>query len=463
MISGFQEIVLADFEFHSGPGENPEPICLVAHELSSARDHRYAREDLARMQAAPYPTGPDTLFVAYYASAEIGCHLALNWSAPSNVLDLFAEFRTLTNGREPPCGNSLLGALVYHGLDSMASAEKDEMRALAIRGDPFTAEEMCDLLRYCAADVFALRQLLDRMSSQIDWPRALLRGRFMRAAAYIERLGIPVDTEFLATLRKHWPNIKGRLIKCIDAEFQVFENDKFRAHQWALWLARQEIPWPRLPSGALRLDDATFGEAARAFPAVRQIRELRHSLSQLHLEDLAVGSDGRNRCLLSAFRAKTGRNQPSNSKFIFGPSVWLRGLIQPRPGYGIAYVDWSQQEFGIGAALSGDAAMIRAYESGDPYLGFAVQAGAVPVDATKEAHGRERELFKVCALAVQYAMGEDSLSQRIGQSPVHARELLRLHHETREYRYLMVGLSCRQAGSFSSGQIQAVADEFQED
>jgi hypothetical protein len=25
----------------------------------------------------PYATGPDTLFIAYYASAELGCHLAL--------------------------------------------------------------------------------------------------------------------------------------------------------------------------------------------------------------------------------------------------------------------------------------------------------------------------------------------------------------------------------------------------
>jgi DNA polymerase I len=74
----------------------------------------------------------------------------------------------------------------------------------------------------------------------------------------------------------------------------------------------------------------------------------------MRLSDLAVGSDGRNRTLLSAFRARTGRNQPSNTKFIFGPAVWLRGLIKPPPGHGIAYVDWSQQEFGIAAALSGD-------------------------------------------------------------------------------------------------------------
>jgi DNA polymerase I-like protein with 3'-5' exonuclease and polymerase domains len=150
----------------------------------------------------------------------------------------------------------------------------------------------------------------------------------------------------------------------------------------------------------------------------------------MRLSDLAVGRDGRNRTMLSAFRARTGRNQPSNTKFIFGPSVWLRGLIQPPPGYGIAYIDWQQQEFGIAAALSGDPLMMEAYRSGDPYLAFAKQAGAAPADATKATHKAIRDQFKSTVLAVQYGMGADALAQRIGQPAIRARELLRLHRET---------------------------------
>src|SRR5207244_6257890 len=140
---------------------------------------------------------------------------------------------------------------------------------------------------------------------------------------------------------------------------------------------------------------------ARAHPVIAPLRELRFALSKMRLADLAVGRDGRNRCLLSAFRARTGRNQPSNTAFMFGPAVWLRGLIRPVTGFGIAYVDWSQQEFGIAAALSGDSKMVAAYESGDPYLAFAKQAGAMPVDGTKTTHGPIREHFKQCVLAVQ--------------------------------------------------------------
>jgi DNA polymerase I-like protein with 3'-5' exonuclease and polymerase domains len=150
----------------------------------------------------------------------------------------------------------------------------------------------------------------------------------------------------------------------------------------------------------------------------------------MRLADLAVGSDGRNRTLLSPFRARTGRNQPSNTAFIFGPAVWLRFLIKPEAGTGLAYIDWSQQEFGIAAALSGDEAMLAAYESGDPYLAFAKQAGAVPKDATKATHGAIRELFKACALAVLYGMLEESLARRIGRPVSEAKELLRLHHQT---------------------------------
>src|SRR5207245_9925170 len=87
-------------------------------------------------------------------------------------------------------------------------------------------------------------------------------------------------------------------------------------------------------------------------------------------------------------------------------------------------------EFGIAAELSGEPAMCAAYDSGDPYLTFAKQAKAVPPDGTKQSHGPIRDLFKACALAVQYGMGTDSLAQRIGRPIADARTLLDLHRRT---------------------------------
>jgi hypothetical protein len=135
----------------------------------------------------PFPLGDDVLVVAFYASAELGCFLALGWPIPTRVLDLFTEFRCLTNGLPVPCGSGLLGAMTYFGLGSIAATEKDEMRALALRGGSYTPEERHALLDYCESDVLALDRLLPRMAQNIDLPRALLRGRYMSAAARIER------------------------------------------------------------------------------------------------------------------------------------------------------------------------------------------------------------------------------------------------------------------------------------
>jgi DNA polymerase I len=278
--------------------------------------------------------------------------------------------------------------------------------------------------------VDALARLLPAMLPRIDLPRALLRGRYMAAAAAMEYAGVPIDVPTLELLRENWAAIQDDLILAIDKDFGAFEGRTFKADRWARYLAANRIPWPLLDSGRLDLTDDVFRQQARAYPAIAPMRELRSALSDLRLNDLAVGPDGRNRTILSAFRARTGRNQPSNSKFIFGPSVWLRALIKPPPGHGVAYVDWSQQEFGIAAAKSADANMQAAYRSTDPYLAFAKQAGAVPQDATKATHGAQRELFKQCVLAVQYGMEADGLSRRIGQPLIVARGLLLAHRET---------------------------------
>src|SRR5262249_21976384 len=163
---------------------------------------------------------------------------------------------------------------------------------------------------------------------------------------------------------------------------------------------------------------------------VRPWRELRSALAALRSTDRTVGRDGRNRTILSAFRARTGRNQPSNSRFIFGPSVWIRSLIKPPPGMAVAYVDFEQQEFAIAAELSGDSNMLAAYASGDPYLAFAKQAGAVPQDGTRDTYASMRELFKTTALAVLYGMEAVGLALKIDQPTIVARDLLRAHHET---------------------------------
>jgi hypothetical protein len=68
-----------DFEFIANPGERPSPVCLVSHEIISGETNRIWLEGKDPLSInSPYSTGEKDLFVAYYSSAEWGCHLALN-------------------------------------------------------------------------------------------------------------------------------------------------------------------------------------------------------------------------------------------------------------------------------------------------------------------------------------------------------------------------------------------------
>jgi hypothetical protein len=104
----FKHVVVADFEFEFGghDGNRPRPVCMVAKDLRTNQEWRRWRGDFA--STPPFPIGADALFVAYYASAELGCFKALDWPMPTNVLDLFIEFRNRTNGLTTPAGSGLL-------------------------------------------------------------------------------------------------------------------------------------------------------------------------------------------------------------------------------------------------------------------------------------------------------------------------------------------------------------------
>jgi hypothetical protein len=425
----FRDLWVLDSEFHAPPGERPKPICLAARELrTGTRVQRWLWDEPESRQ--PFYTHEESLAVAYFASAEWGVYLACDWPIPERILDLYAEFRLLTAGRDAPCGHGLRGALGALGLPCLDALQKEDLRQLAIRGGPFTGDERQALLDYCQEDVDALARLLLAMLPHIDLPRALLRGRYTAAVARMERNGIPIDVDAYRSLRDEWQAVQGRLIADVDAEYGVYDGGHFSTAAFHRYLSAQGIPWPRLPSGALQLNEDAFADMAVIYPALKPLHDLRVALAQLKDWRLAVGTDGRNRVLLSPFGSKTGRNQPSTGKFIFGPAVWLRSLIRPEPGWGLAYVDYEQQEFGIGAALSGDPAMQAAYRSGDPYLTFGQQAGAIPPDSTKHTHAAERELYKLCALGVQYGMQAESLARRMRQGVAQARRLLELHRET---------------------------------
>ncbi len=423
----FREIWAVDFEFVADAGERPVPVCMVARELRSGRLLRLWQHELPALP--PFETGPDVLFVAYMAAAELGCFAVLGWPMPRRVLDLYVEFRAITNGRSTPHGRGLLGALSFHGIEGITSAEKAAGRALVMRGGPWNEVEQTDVLDYCQTDVDPLGRLLERMLPLVTahpsgLAHALLRGRYMAAVARIEHVGIPIDTAILDQLRAHWGDIKLDLIEDVDKDYGIYDGTTFKSERFLAWLRARGMSWPTTATGRPTLADDTFRDMAKLYPEVSPLRELRHAISDLRVEQLTVGADGRNRAPLFPFGARTGRNTPSANRFVFGPSVWVRGLIRPQEGRVLAYVDWSAQEVVIAAALSGDTALIEAVASGDPYLAFAKRAGLAPADATKASHSQVRDQCKACVLGSNYGMGAATLAYRLGVSTMLAQRLL---------------------------------------
>jgi hypothetical protein len=427
-LATMDEIVFIDFEFIAEPGERPKSVCMVAAEQKSGRMFRVWLEDGAP-NAPPFAIGPGVLAVSYYAVAELSCFLALGWRLPRLVLDLYAEFRVATNGLSH--GRGLLDALRWYNLDGIEPTQKDRLRKRILSGGPYRAEERNAILDYCQSDVKALPELCWRMVGEDNnLTLALWRGEYVKAVTVAEHNGVPMDAPLYRQMVEYWPTLQTSVIDRVNATIPVFEGGHFRMERLKSWLQDKHLvrDWPRTLTGELAIDEDTLREVAARYPALEPLRQVRQMLGQLHTPNLSIGSDGRNRCMLSPFATKTGRNGPSSTKFIFGVPAFLRGLIRPEPGKALAYIDWEQQEFGIAAALSGDVEMQSAYASGDPYLSFAKFARAVPADATKTSHRRERNLFKETILGTQYLIGANALACKLGVTLQEAKDLLDHHH-----------------------------------
>jgi DNA polymerase-1 len=304
-LDDFREVVLLDTEFVARDGDRVLPVCLVAHELQSGRRHRLFFDDPHATYENPLPVGGDILYVAYSAPAELSTFLALGWSLPEHVLDLFVEFRCATNGltkaNGSPVESSLIAALMHYGLDSMTVLEKVSMVDLILRGHPYSTEEQQLILDYCAQDVEALEKLLPVMLPGITLLYAIFRGWYTKAVANMEFSGIPIDVPNMNRLLSRWDALKEKLALDIEAEhaFGVYQGTRWSNDRFGSLLDRMGIlnEWPRTPSGLLCVEDEDiFEPMAMRFPALAPLRELRSTLTHLRQLKVTVGRDGRNRC-----------------------------------------------------------------------------------------------------------------------------------------------------------------------
>jgi hypothetical protein len=383
----------------------------------------------------PYRLYGDAIFLSYMLSADFGAHIVLGWGQPARALDPYVEFRHLTNDARIRSGDrekgfySLAGALRYFGDDVIDCAQKDDVRDRIVAGPPFSAEERQSYLAYCRNDTLSLARLAKQIIPTIrSLPHAFMRGQFMWATAQQEHRGVSLDLPLFNRIGSRWNDIRLDLVTQIDRPFGCYEivedEPHWRKERFEACVRRRRLPWPTYADGSLDETAETFRDMARAYPEIEPLRELRSSLSKLRLNGLQVGSDGRNRTLLSPYGSKTGRNQASTTSYIFGPAKWIRHLIAPPAGCALVYRDYEQQEMKIAAVVSGDSELLAACESGDVYLGIAKQLGLAPPDATPETHSALRNMFKTVVLGITYGLGARMLAARTGVSLFEAAEIL---------------------------------------
>lgn len=89
MSENFSTINVCDFEYEVADGELPDVLCMVAHVLNENLQHvsttRMWRGEFGT--APPFDIGPDALFVAYSAWAEMTCFMTLGWKFPEHIFD----------------------------------------------------------------------------------------------------------------------------------------------------------------------------------------------------------------------------------------------------------------------------------------------------------------------------------------------------------------------------------------
>ena len=440
---GFARVLACDTEYWFGvdvegkplDGNPLRPVCVCVKDLMSNQSWEIWLGEFPG--EPPFPLDETTLFVAYNASAEVRTFMALGWPAPMRVLDLFAEYCDHRNGRDGDSGRSLLAALMHFGLDSIGTVHKKQMIDRILKGPPFTEEERLDILDYCWSDVYALERLLSAMLPDIEWNGALVRGRYAHAVAAMETAGIPVNATLLDQVVARWSEIQGGLIGEIDRDYGVYDGTTFKADRFEAFVERHGIPWPRRQKrkgqaiGSLALDADTFGDMAKIFPIVAPLAELRNAIGKMRKNDIPVGEDGRARTGIRPFASSTSRNQPSTSEFLYGQSKWIRHFIQSEPGHALVYFDYSAEEVGVAAALSGDKVMQADYLDGDFYVNFGVALGQLPPGCTKaiaedQFHG-VRDRLKIASLATLYGMGPPLMASRIEKSRAVAAAWIRGH------------------------------------
>jgi hypothetical protein len=105
----YDDVIAYDFEYQIDGGRHQDPptgrdkggrqlpLSLATRSLRTGEARVFWRDQLLQMRQAPFDTGPRTLALNWFASAESHCFVALGWKQSERLVDLFAEERWRRN------------------------------------------------------------------------------------------------------------------------------------------------------------------------------------------------------------------------------------------------------------------------------------------------------------------------------------------------------------------------------
>lgn len=420
--SKFRVVVVdTEFQFDKSKTYPVRVVCSVYRDLTTGETFRVWERDQNHWGNRLFDFDT-TLFVCFYATAEVGCFLKTHQGRPPNIFDCWTEYAKLYKNQRPL---SVLAACAAYGYPNpMSKEEKEKMRDKIIKQNTWTEVEQKQILDYCEKDVDETEHIFYGILKDLkkccgdDYEtlleQAMARGQAMACIQKSQDNGCPIDNALAADFNDHWTDVKHAVIQRFNKTLKLFdENSKFSNKKFEKLI--QDIGlwdwWPRTPTGKLKTNSDTL-EIFEHYPEIKKFKRVKNLVDSAKLLQIIVSEDGRLRPFegFKMFRTHTSRCAPT-SKWIFGVSKWGRNIIKPSYGCAVVYLDYRAAEIFVAAKLSGDKNLMAAYDLGDPYIGMAHQFGLVPINATKKSHRKERGMFKVLNLAANYLMGVNSVAR----------------------------------------------------
>ena len=378
------------------------------------------------------PWDDENLYVVYFGEAEWSCFYELEWQIPKNIIDLYVEYKIARNGLSDSF--SLESVAREEQLESnYKEGDKSDLR-VRLGEDKVSWEEQEEVARYNIEDVEVTANLYDLLEPAFDnsGTGPLKRGQTTAIAAKIGRRGYPIDTQSWYKFKEKFDAVIEKILSKAHEKTGCFpdkkDGRKFDHAAFVSLVSKLGIDnWPTTEtSGALMIDQASLRRFER-YPEIKLLKEALFLKNSTKLKDMPVDrKDSRSKTYASYYGTKTGRATPSTSRHLPNMPPCFTPFMVPRYDKPIIKVDYEQQEFAIAAVLSGDDAMIKCYESGDPYLQLGKDAGVIPDFADK--HHPKRAMYKTVSFMTLYGASTKSMAMDMNE-PIEVAEMAMADHQ----------------------------------